>query len=159
MAYQTLAENIVAALILAAHGDLTVSLSDSIRRVEAWQRDNDCHFGTERSDIGMSLRLLRFFDEQFDDMAERTLAEAIPALLTYKHWSSSDEGAYWDAATPRRVEGTPTEIRSTSFRTHELQQYLTCSEHRDPDRIVYLLRRLGLHEDHLFACARPGASS
>ena len=34
MAYQTLAENIVSALILAVHGDLTMSVSESIDHVE-----------------------------------------------------------------------------------------------------------------------------
>jgi hypothetical protein len=167
MSYQTLSENIVAALITAARGDFLVNLKYAANQLEAWQQEHDCHFGTGRSDVSSSLQLLWYADPQLSDACRTSsqvlnrlsLSDVLPILLTYKHWCSNDEGEFWAEASTRYPGGGKTEIRSTSFRTYKLKQYTKTGFTQNADETLRFLCKLGLDEQHLRDCARSGPSS
>lgn len=158
----TLSENIVAALITAARGNLSVPLGEALDRLEAWQRKHDCRFGTDPEDIRGSLALLWMLDPEcsrhcdLGNLFDRlTLSDMLPILLQYKHWYSNDEGDYWLEATTRYPGDGKTAIQSTSFRTYRLQQYI--KDHATPDAsdLLRFLCKLGLDAQHLRNCAYP----
>jgi len=166
MSYLTLSENIVAALITAARGDLSVPLGDVVDEFEAWQQEHDCHFGTCRDDVRSSLALLWTLDPEFTKLCdygkvfiELTLSDALPILLEYKYWYSNDEGDYWVEASTRYPGDGNAAMRSTSFRTYKLKQYIKTDVTQDVDETLRFLCKLGLGEQHLRECARSGSSS
>ncbi|MGI9325076.1 MAG: hypothetical protein ACR2PZ_07645 [Pseudomonadales bacterium] len=167
MAYLTLSENIVAALITAADGVLTLQLGDALGQLDAWQQKHNCHFGTCRSDVSTSVHLLWFEDialfnlcptssEKVDQLG---LSEVLPVLLKYKHWYANDEASYWEKASTRHQADNKPPLQSTSFRSFKLRQYLDASTDRKSDQTLQILGKLGLGEKHLQSCARPGQSS
>ena len=167
MSYETLSENIVAALVTAAGGDLSAGIEHAVNRLEAWQAEHDCHFGTERADVGSSLRLLWFTDPEFVEICGPswlwphgvTLLDVLPRLLTYKHWYANDEGSYWEPPARHRLPSGGRVVQAVSFRTLRLRQHLTADAAKSPDEVLKRLASLGFSESQLQMMARPGESS
>ncbi len=167
MAYLTLSENIVALLITAADGDLTLQLGDAMSQLDAWQQKHNCHFGTCRSDVSASIRLLWFEDIALFNLCSKSseevdrleLSEVLPMLLKYKHWYANDEASYWEKASTRYLADDEPPLQSTSFRSFKLSQYLDTGTDRQSEQTLQVLCKLGLDEKHLQSCARPGHSS
>ncbi len=167
MSYETLSENIVAALVIAAGGDLSVGIQQAVNRLEAWQKEHNCHFGTERADVSSSLRLLCFADPEFVEICGSsrlwprglTLLDVLPRLLTYKHWYANDEGSYWEPPSSRRLPPGRRVVQAVSFRTLRLRQHLTADAAKSPDEVLRRLTSLGFSESQLRTVARRGESS
>ena len=161
MAYITLSENILAALIIAARGDLGETLGEAAMHLELWQEANDCHFGTGKEDVASSLQLLWYLDPDINARCRLsaevleclTLREAVPILLKYKHWSSNDEGDYWSELSSRLVKGSSEPLCSTSFRNHEMVQFFTQGESPKPGPTLAFLDGLGFSNSYLKKCA------
>jgi hypothetical protein len=173
MAAEISADAFVALCLQLAEGDPEISMSELLRRLEAWQEREDRHFGISRSDVRGALRELAWLlghnawsQAEFDALLEGTSSSTwLSEMLKYRAVYFNDEGESWVAESEAMREDPwpfswqhPEEYRAWETR-QALLRMLSGPGSRRPSQYLRVLDTLELGPGILMAASRPGSSS
>jgi len=167
MSAAILTENLLAAMLLLAEGDTSITLDEALLRLEQWQRQENRHFGISQFDMRGAFLQMQFWFSDFPKRAGvydqeetirvTTLREWIPYMLRFHDLYCNDESEHWYEKIHRC--GLFEVGQASSFRNHEMRKFFRNSESRDPDKVMRFLGRLGIGPEIMFRCSRSGESS
>ena len=172
MAAAILSQDIVAICLLCIDGNIDLSLTEVIRRVEAYQEAQDRHFGISRYDFRGLFRTLvcrelgiKSFADEIDDIK---LSDIIIDILEYHDAYFNDEGEYWFKGDETYSEGiaswfdyTEKEYEYRMKVKQQMKRFLRRQEITtlDPKLVKNFMEEKNITDAILYHCSRPGESS
>lgn len=165
-------QDFVGVCLLMSEGKIEIKLADLIRRVEAFQDEQNRHFGITRSDFMSLFFRLQVFSfasgisfENF--LAQTTLKDVLKEILQYESAYFNDEGECWDKPCEhdhfyiRHIfDCSDEEYKSGLLKKQAMVDFFSdAAQASNVDLVKKFMVKLGITSDLLYRCSRSGDSS
>ncbi|MFH2044815.1 MAG: hypothetical protein ABIK92_06695 [Pseudomonadota bacterium] len=170
MAASILSQDIIAICLLFAGGDINLSLTEVIRRVEEYQEIKNRHFGISIHDFrGLFYNLLNCklgIKSVSNEINEIKLSDTIIDIIEYHDAYFNDEGEYWFKRNQTYSEDIDSYI-SHIDKEHKIaikQQMKIFFKYDQiktfsPESVKKFMEEINIIDAILYQCSRSGESS
>jgi hypothetical protein len=177
MAAAILSQDILAICLLSTDGDVDLSLEEVIHRVEEFEKVNNRHFGTSRSDFRVLFLMLVYLElgikKLGDEIDDIRFIDIIADVLNYFDAHFNDEGEHWTRDEVRHNKEIDSrfienwygydekayqeklKVKKEMKRFFEQQKISTLN----PESVRKFMGEIKVTDAVLYHCSRPGESS